>query len=215
MNVELLIVDDHPMLRNGLRDALARHPGFTIVGEASTGADAVKKTQELKPDLVVMDVVLPDISGIVATRQILEVSAGTKVIIFSSQLSRAFVDEALQAGACGYVPKSSEVEELIHATELVMSGKLYLSPQACGDILADYRRDLIDGRNHAKPFHSERERRLLQLVSKGCRNKEIASEMGISTKSIETYRARLMKKVNCTNTAELVRYAIREGIAAP
>ena len=124
------------------------------------------------------------------------------------------VDEALQAGVCGYLSKSSPLEELIHAIDLVMAGRLYLSPDVSADILEDYRKSLNEEPEPSKPFLSEREKQLLRLVAEGRRNKEIATLLSISSKSVEAYRSRVMKKLGCSSSAELVRYAIREGIAA-
>ncbi len=214
MNLKLLLVDDHPMLRHGLCGAIAQQSEFTVVGEASTGAQAVTLTRETVPDLVVMDIHLPDMSGVEATRQILAAQPAVKIIIYSSDPSRKLVDEAVQAGACGYVSKGGDLDELLLAIETVMSGKLYLSPVVATEILQDYRKGLIDGAEAPKPFLSEREKELVRLVAEGRRNKEIADELKISTKSVETYRARVMKKIGCASSAELVRYAIREGITA-
>jgi len=213
MNVKLLLVDDHPMLRHGLRQAVAQKSGFTLVGEASTAEQALKLAIEVTPDLVVMDVHLPDMNGIEATRKILSALPATKVVIFSSDPSRSLVDEALQAGVCGYLLKSGAVDELIHAIGLVMEGKLYLSPEVSAGILEDYRKGLVEGVAPAKPLLSDREKQLLRLVVSGKRNKEIAGDLGISAKSVEALRSRVMAKLGCSNSADLVRYAIREGIA--
>jgi DNA-binding NarL/FixJ family response regulator len=214
VDVRLLLVDDHPLLLRGLCQAVAQQPNLILVGEASTGAMALKLAQELTPDLVVMDLHLPDMNGIEATRQILRAQPAIKIVIFSSDTARPMVDAALQAGVCGYLSKSSALEELMRAMALVMEGKLYLSPDVSAGILADYKKTLVDGPEPSKPILSERERQLLRLVAAGRRNKEIADQMAISAKSVETYRSRLMKKLGCSGSAELVRYAIREGIAA-
>jgi DNA-binding NarL/FixJ family response regulator len=215
MNVKILLVDDHPMLRHGLRQAMTQQPRFTIVGEAAAGEPALKLAVELKPDLVVMDVHLPDMSGLEATRQILSALPATKVVIFSSDIAGAMVDEALQAGAGGYIFKQCSVEYLIHAIDEVMAGKLCLSPEVSASIVEDHQRRLVGETEPPKLALSEREKQLLRLIAEGKRNKEIATELKLSVNSIETYRSRLMKKIGCPSTAELVRFAIREGIAAP
>lgn len=215
MNVKILLVDDHTFLRSGLSSAIARQPTYTIVGEASTGAAALQLAMSSAPDLIIMDVHLPDMSGIEATRRILASRPFTKVVVFSADETRAVVDEALEAGACGYICKQSSTEEVLQALDLVLSGKLYLSPAVSAAILEDYRKQLLEAPVAAKPTLSDREKELLQLVSRGCRNKEIADHLKLSAKSVETYRSRLMKKLVCSSTAELVRYAIREGIVAP
>lgn len=209
-----MLVDDHPMTRNGARELLGRQPDFVVVGEASSGGPALKLARELRPDVVLMDVHLLGVNGIETTRQILSELPDTKVIVFSCEPAREFVDQALLAGACGYVVKTGALEELVKAIEWVMEGKLYLSPEMSAGILEDYRRGLARGPAPLKPLLSERERHLLRLVAEGRRNKEIAGQMAVSAKSVETYRSRLMKKLGYTSSAELVRYAIREGIAA-
>jgi len=214
MNAKVLLVDDHPMLRRGLREAVARQPHLTVVGEASTGALALTLARELTPDLVVMDIHLPDIDGIEVTRQMLKATPALKIVIFSAETSRPYVDQALQSGASGYLSKTRPVEEWILAIDLVMEGKPYLSPDVNAGILEDYRKSLVEGREPSKPLLSEREKQLLRLVAEGRRNKEIAARLAVSAKSVETYRSRLMKRLGCSSPAELVRYAIREGIAA-
>jgi len=214
MKAKLLLVDDHAMLRSGLRQAVSQHADLVLAGEASTGAQGLKLAQELKPDVVIMDVHMPDMNGIEVTRQILSHQPGAKIIIFSSDADRALVDEALQAGACGYLSKRGAIEELLQAIESVLAGRLYLSPDVSAGILEDYRKSLCHEGEPSKPLLSERERQLLKLVAEGGRNKEIATQLAISTKSVETYRSRLMKKLGCSSPADLVRYAIREGIAS-
>lgn len=212
MEISILVVDDHPLLRKGLCQALQQRPGFVLAGEASTGSAAVNRTLELKPDLVVMDLHLPDIGGVEATRQILAGAPTTKIVIFSGDTSRQLVDAALEAGACGYILKRSVEDELLHAIELVTAGKLYLSPEVSAGILEDYKKSLTGDSEPSKPALSVREKELLRLVCEGRRNKEIAVDMGLSPNSIETYRGRLMRKIGCASTAELVRFAIREGL---
>jgi DNA-binding NarL/FixJ family response regulator len=213
MQTKMLLVDDHPMLLHGLREALIRQPNLTLLGEASTGAMALKLLRELTPDLVVMDVHLPDASGISTARQMLEFQPSVKIIIFTGDGSRSLVDDALQAGVCGYILKGSVMEVVIQAIDVVMAGKLYLSPEVSAGLLEDHRKSLQEESKPTKPILTERERHLLRLIAEGHRNKEIATSMKLSPNSIETYRARLMKKTLCRSTAEVVRYAIREGIA--
>jgi len=216
MKVKVLLVDDHAFLRNGLKLAIAEQKTLTIVGEASTGAAALEQAANASPDLIIMDVHLPDMSGLEATRRILEIRPYAKVVVFSADEARSLVDEALEAGACGYICKQSSVEEVLEAIEIVLTGKLYLSPRVSAAILEDYRKQLVEEPEPApaQPALSDREKELLKLISNGYRNKEIADQLKISTKSAETYRSRLMKKLHCSSTAALVRYAIREGIAA-
>jgi DNA-binding NarL/FixJ family response regulator len=182
-----------------------------VVGEASTAA-AARKGVELAPDLVIMDVHLPDGSGVAATREILAALPATKVIMLSSDNNRSLVDEALHAGACGFIWKQGVASELLAAIEMVMAGRLYLSPELTAGILEDYRSGLGVKSSSAKPRLTARDKDLLKLVAEGHRNKEIAAQMLISPKSVEAYRSRLMKKLGCHSPADLVRFAIREGI---
>lgn len=206
-------MDDHPLMLDALNRVLQHQPNFTIVGEASTGEMAVKSALESKPTVVVMDNHLPAMSGIEATRQILNALPATKILVFSGDASSTRVVESLQVGACGYFLKRGTVEELILAIEDVLAGKLYLSPELSKAIAADHQKNPVSKGRPVKLALSEREKRLLRLITGGARNKEIARELNVNPHSIETYRTRLMKKLLCRGTADLVRYAIREGIA--
>lgn len=214
MGTTVFLVDDHPLLRSGVRAALEQAGSLTVVGEACTGRQAVAEVLARQPELVLMDLHLPDLNGIEATRQILAAFPGAKVLVFSGDSDRALVDSALQAGASGYLLKESVVTELLRAIKLVLSGRLYLSPEVSADIMADYRRSLGCKVSPEKPAILPRETQLLRLIAQGKRNKEIAEELGLRLNSVETYRVRLMKKLGCSSTADLVRYAIREGIAS-
>lgn len=214
-NTKIFLVDDHGMLRTGLRHAIAVRPNMTIVGESSHGGTALKLIADSNPDLIVMDIHLPDMSGIDLTRQVLGRTPMIKVIIFSGDAERAVVDKALEAGACGYVWKQGAADELMHAIETVMAGRLYLSPEVNAAVLQEYRDGLSKRQDSFKTLPSEREKKLLGLIADGQRNKEIATHLKISPKSAEAYRSRLMKKLKCPSTAELVRYAIREKIVLP
>ncbi len=216
MKINVLIVDDHPLTRAGVRQVLAQNPRFEAVYESSSGAEAIRLAPECRPDVALMDLHMPGISGIEATRSILKSCPAAKIIVLSGDADRLRVDSALQAGACGYLLKQSVLTELLIAIEQVMSGRLYLSPEISAGIISDYRRTLFDkDPGSIRPSISSREVQLLRLISNGARNKEIATELHLSPNSIETYRSRLMKKLGCTSTAALVRYAIREGIITP
>lgn len=213
MNAKLLLVDGHPMMLRGLREAVAQQPNFEVLGEASTGAMALTLTQELRPDLVLMDVHLNDMSGIFAARQIIDTQPAVKVMVFSRDGARALVDDALQSGVRGFVLKVSPVEEVMGAINMVMAGKLYVSPAVSAGIVEDHKENLRQESVPPKPVLTEREKQLLRLIAEGRRNKEIAVSLKLAPNSVETYRTRLMKKILCRSTAELVRYAIREGIS--
>jgi DNA-binding NarL/FixJ family response regulator len=212
--IKILIVDGQPALRGGIVHAMAANPVLDVVGEAATGALAIKLAGELAPDVVVLDVQLPDMDGLEVSRLIMSAHPAMKLVVFSADVTRATVEQALRIGVCGYLSKASAVEELLQAIGWVMDGRLYLSADASADIVAEYRKGLTDGPASAKPFLSERQEQLLRLIAGGRRNKEIAVQLAISIKSVEANRSRLMKKLGCASLADLVRYAIREGIAA-
>jgi DNA-binding NarL/FixJ family response regulator len=213
MNVRLLLVDDHPMMLDALARRLAEQPNYTVVGKSLTGELALNLALELKPDLVVMDVHLGNMNGIESARRILSALPGTRIVIFSSDAEDALVKEALKAGVRGYIFKQGSAEDLIRAIDEVMAGKIWLSPEVSAAIVEDDQGNLVGYPKPPKPILSPREKRLLRLISEGRRNKEIAVELELKPNSIETVRARLLKKISCRNTAEAVRYAIREGLA--
>jgi len=161
----------------------------------------------------VMDLHLPDMDGIEASRQMLNTLPALKIIIFSGDVTRPSVNAALEAGVRGYLSKNITLEELMRSVDLVMAGRLCLSAEVSAGILEDYRKSLVEPTEPSKPCLSEREKQLLRLVAAGRRNKEIAGQLAVSTKSVESYRSRVMKKLGCSSAADLVRYAIREGIA--
>ena len=203
------------MMRKGLRQAISKQPHLILVGEAASGELALELAQKLRPDLVIIGVHLLAMDGIEATRQILKALPATKILVFSNESAGARVDEALQAGAHGFIFKRRPVADLTHAIDEVMAGRLCLSPELSAAIVENYQSKLVGKLAPSKSILLPREKQLLRLISAGKRNKEIATELKLSPNSIETYRARLMKKILCRSTAELVRYAIREGIATP
>ena len=212
MKVRVLLVDDHAILRDGLRQAMALQPGLTVVGEAANGSAALELAAQLTPDLIILDIHLPDMHGIELTRKLLEKLPAAKVIVFSGDADRSLLDAALEAGACGYVLKQSATEELHRAIEMVMTGRLYFSSEISSTILEDYRRSLVGEAQPPRPTLSDRDKQVLQLVADGLRNKEIALRLNLSPKSVETYRARLMRKLGCATTPELIRFAIRQKL---
>ncbi len=214
LNMKVFLIDDHPVLRGGLRELMAKEASMSVVGEASTGAAALERVGEALPDIVVMDVHLPDMSGIEVARHLLKILPMVMIVMFSCDADRTTVDEALQAGACGYVWKQSDAEELFRAMQTVMAGKLFLSQEVSVGILEDYRNTLLGGKPNEEATVTDRERELIRLICEGRRNKEIAAQLKVSPKSTEAYRSRLMKKLGYASTAELVRYAIREGIVS-
>lgn len=210
--MNILIVDDHPLFRLGLRMALEARPDFCIVGEASTGAMAEEQVTALQPDLVLADVHLPDIQGVELAARLIRAHRGLKILMLSGDSDPALIQAALDVGACGYVLKETIVPILLHALDMTKLGKLFISPEVSAQML-EYFRGAKTKAASSDVEISDREREVLRRLSQGERNKEIAGHLGLSTKSVETYRSRLMKKLECSSPAELVRYALRTGIA--
>lgn len=214
MEVRIILADDHTILREGLRVLLAKQRDFQIVAEAANGRTAVRLTQEFLPDVVVMDVNMPDLNGIEATRQIITDNPGIKVIALSMYSEKQFVVQMLKAGAVGYMLKDSAFEELVHAINCVVKDQIYLSPSITTFVLKDYLQQSSKVDYTAFSILTDREREVLQLITEGKTTKEIASILNVSTKTIETHRQQIMKKLNVYSIAELTKYAIREGITS-
>ena len=206
---KILLVDDHSIVRQGVKLILEGEAGLEVIGEAADATEAVTKTSELNPDIVVMDIHLASFDGIEASRRILANQPDVKIIILTAETSPDTVNHALQAGVSGYVIKEAAGEELIRAIQTVLSGRFYLCPAITTALI----RAQSFHATPAAPTLTDRERELLRFISGGLRNKEIAEKLNLSIKSVEANRSRLMTKLNCTSAAELVRYAVREGIA--
>lgn len=205
--LRILIVDDHTLMCEGLRLMLAKYPGAEVVGICGDTVEGFRLAGTLRPDLVLMDVDLPDGSGIELTKRIRETYAGIKVLVLTAHLERKFATAAIEAGASGYLVKTNAISELMDAVRTVAAGGFHLSGglrEATGPV--------ADGSTRALPL---REGQVLACLLRGLRNKEIAAELELSVKTVETYRARLMKRFGCNSMAELVIHAIREGHAAP
>ena len=212
LRTRVLLADDHAVVRDGLR-ALLEHVGdFEIVGVAGNGRDAVAQALRLSPDVVVMDIAMPELDGIEATRRILEKCAGTKVLILSMYLSSEHLHRAMHAGARGYVLKESAGDEVVDAVRAVQAGKRYLSHKISETMIDDYLRDGV--RMSPLDSLSLRERDVLQLVVEGQTNNAIAAKLSLSPKTIETYRTRIMRKLKVHDTVELVKFAMRHGLTS-
>ena len=211
--LRILLVDDHTIVRHGLRLMLARLPGIQTVAEADSCLAALKQMDTHPTDLVIMDAHLPEISGVEGTRRILAQYPGVKVIMLSGDSSAALILDSLRAGALAYVTKENSPEEMARAIQAVMAGKGYFSPEVAAAI-AKYCRENVLAAAPTTPPLSERERQLLQLLVQGKRTKEMAVQLGVTAKSIEAYRSRLKAKLGCDSSAELISFAIREGVAA-
>ncbi|MFH1596820.1 MAG: response regulator transcription factor [Pseudomonadota bacterium] len=212
MKAGILLVEDHQIVREGLAALLEKQPDLKVVGQAADGRTAVRLARELRPAVVVMDISLPDLNGIDATRQILEENPGVKVIGLSVHADRLFVKGMLQAGASGYLLKYSASQELIQAIQLVLAGRIYLSPEIAGVVVEDYTYPAPDG----SPFAvlTLREREVLQLLAEGKSPREIADSLHLALKTVEGYRRHIMEKLGFTSLADLVKYAIREGLTS-
>ncbi len=210
MSGQVLIADDHPLIRQGLRTLLEQH-GFTIVGEAADGREATQLAQELAPDVAVLDLAMPLLNGLDAAREITRMSRRTKTILVTVHTADQYVLEALQAGVRGYVLKSQATAELVQAIKEVMRGGRYLSPGISEAVVQAY---LAKTDLPADPL-TPREREVLQLIAEGKTTKNIAGLLGLSVKTVESHRTRLMEKLDIRQTAGLVRYAIRRGLIQP
>lgn len=211
MSIRILLADDHEIVRDGLRGMLERRRDMSIVGEAGDGRSAVDQARELKPDVVVMDVAMPKLNGVDATIELLRWRPETKIIGLSMHPSRRVVTQMLQAGAKGYVVKTCSSDELVQAIRSVVEGKTYLSPEIAGGLVEDYVERLSGGASET-PVLSDRERQVLQLVAEGKTTKEIAADLHLSVKTVETHRHSIMEKVGIHSIAELTKYAVREGL---
>ncbi len=214
MSIRIIIADDHKIMREGLRSLIERQAGMEVVAETGDGRTAVKLSKELSPGLVVMDISMPDLNGIEATRQIVAKSPGIKVIALSMHSERHFVVEMFKAGASGYVLKDCAFEELITAIQAAVAKKRYLSPGLADIFIKDYVRLLPETELATFSSLSPREREVLQLIAEGKSTREIASALNLSTKTIETHRQQVMEKLNLHSIAELTKCAVREGLTS-
>lgn len=210
MPLDVLLADDHVLVRQALRMVLERE-GLTVRGEACDGHEAVRLAGELKPDLAVLDVAMPTLNGLDAARQIGKVSSRTRTIILTMYIDDHYVIDALRAGVRGYVIKTQAAQDLVAAIRTVTQGQLYLSPGVSAVVVDAY---LARSYAPVDPL-TLRERQVLQLVAEGKTSKEIATILALGVKSVESYRVRIMHKLEIHNTAGLVRYAIREGLVQP
>lgn len=216
MQKKVFIADDHPVLRNGIKSIFSGKPDFLIIGEAENGAEALKGISMLKPDLVIMDITMPDLNGITATKRITEEFPDIKVIILSMHSDIYHAIDAFRAGAMAYVLKDSGPEELLHAAERVSQGSKYASPAVAEELLNDFV-DVIKKEQSQDPFDSlsQREREILKLIADGSTSKEIAGKLFISISTVKSHRNHIMKKLKVNDMAALIKVAIRKGIITP
>ncbi len=214
MSLRIIIADDHRIMREGLRSLLEKQPGMEVIAEADNGRTTVQLSRKLKPDVVIMDIAMPDLNGIEATRQIVTETPGVKVTALSMLSDTKFVREMLSAGASGYLLKDSAFEELGDALHTVMKNQTYLSPKIASLVVKDYLDTILIKDSSVSPVLTNREREIIQLFAEGKTTKEIASCLYLSIKTIETHRKRIMDKLGFNNIAELTKYAIREGLTS-
>jgi len=214
MAITILIADDHKIVREGLIALLSQHPQMTVVGEAENGRQAVQLAATLRPRVVIIDIGMPELNGIEATRQIIAEVPDVKVIALSMHSDKRFVKGMLKAGAAGYLLKYCASEELISAIQRVMANRIYLSQDITGIVVEDYVQKL--GESDASAFQTltPREREVLQLLAEGRSTRQIADSLHVSVKTIEVHRKQLMDKLGLTSLADLVKYAIREGLTS-
>jgi DNA-binding NarL/FixJ family response regulator len=214
MHTRILLADDHRIIREGLRALLQKQPDMEVVEEAQDGNAAVRLTEKLRPDIVIMDIGMPDLNGIEATHQIVARVKSAKVIALSMHSDKRFVVEMLKAGASGYLLKDCAFEELVDAIRSVCAGSIYLSHRVTGVVVDEYLHSGSGGGSTAYSLLTAREREVLQLLAEGNTTKTIAYSLSVSTKTVEAHRKQIMKKLDVTSIAELTKYAIREGLTS-
>lgn len=210
--IKILLADDHKITRQGLRSLLEKEPDMEVVAEAEEGRTAVRLANELKPDVVIMDVSMPDLNGMEATRQIVNRLSAVRVIALSMHSDTLFVTEMLKSGVRGYLLKDCAFEELAGAIRSVVEGKTYLSPSISGLVVNGYLNRLSTPQTAGSEVLTDREREILQMIAEGKTTKQIALKLHISVKTVETHRRQIMNKLNIFSVAELTKYAIRKGL---
>jgi RNA polymerase sigma factor (sigma-70 family) len=212
-NIRILIADDHPIVRDGLRKLLSLEEDFEIVGEAADGREAVRMTEELSPDVVVMDITMPQLNGIDAASQIVKRTPEIGIVMLSMHCDETFLVRALAAGAQGYLLKDCAEADLLQAVRAVAGKRLFFSPTITQTLLEDYMRQMQnEGLEDSYDLLTDREKEVLQLLAEGKSNKEAASLLNVSLYTVETHRSRLMQKLNLHSTADIVLYAVRKRI---
>ena len=212
MTVTVVLADDHPIVRQGLRNLLESEPDIKVVGEAGNGIDAVEITHNLKPDVLVVDVMMPGLTGLEVVRQISQRSPGTRSIVLSMHATEAYVVSALKSGAYGYILKDTGPSELIYAVREVIKGKRYLSAPLSERIIDAFIQKVEDTQEDPYDTLTNREREILQLVVEGYTSNEIGKSLSISPRTVELHRAKVMEKLGLRNQADLIRFAIKRGI---
>jgi two-component system response regulator NreC len=214
MKTRILLADDHQIMREGLKALLGKHPTIEIIAEAENGIETLKIARQEKPDVIIMDIAMPDINGIEVTRQLKSELADIKIIALSMHSDRRFVTEILKAGASAYVLKQAAFEDLEQAIKAVMLDRTFLSADILESVVSDYVSQLSSSEYEAYRQLSDRERQVLQLLAEGNSTKEIAFKLHVSVKTIESHRQNIMNKLGIRTLAGLTKFAIREGLTS-
>lgn len=214
MSIKILVADDHGIVRQGLHSLLEKEPDMEVVGEAEDGRETLQLVRELVPDIVVMDVSMPNLGGIGATHRIVHEWPGVKVIALSIHSNRQFVIDMLQAGAVGYILKECLFDEFVQAIRTVVAGGKYLSSRITGVVVDDYVKRLSTTAESQLAVLTDRQREVLQLLAEGKSTKQIALQLNVSTKTVEWNRRQLMEKLDLHTIAELIKFAIRKGVTS-
>lgn len=213
-SIRVLLVDDHALVREGIRSLLQLHSDIDVVGEAGDGREAVQKTCELDPDVVVMDISMPSMSGIEATRQILKEKPSTRIVVLSRHDNLSYARSLLKAGALGYVSKKAVSTELAAAIRAVYTGNVFLYPSIAEAVARDYIQ-LAHSEHRMDPYErlTDREKEILKLLAEGCSSRQVANQLCLTVKTVLNHRRNIMEKLVVENTAQLIKYAIKIGLA--
>lgn len=212
MRIRIIIADDHKMVREGLRSLLEKQPDMEVIGEAENGRTMLKLVQDMSPNMIIMDVAMPDLNGIEATQKVMAKMPSVKVLALSMYSDKRFVAGMLRAGALGYLLKDCAFDELVRAVHTVIAGQIYLSPAIAEIVVKNYIHRLEKTNSSAFSVLTTREREVLQLLAEGNSAKEIAYHLNLSVKTVETYRHQIIDKLRVHSIAELTKYAIRQGL---
>jgi two-component system response regulator NreC len=217
MSIRVLIVDDHTLMRAGLQALLGIQPDIEVVGQAASGIEALRRAEELEPDIILMDISMAGLDGVQATQKIKSTQPGTKIIALTMHEDESVVRGVLKAGASGYVLKRGAEDELLVAIRAVHRGEAFIHPSLTQSFIDDYLEDTPDSASFREPEIplTPRELEVLSLIARGYKNQEIAGELVISVKTVETHKANIKEKLNIRSQAELVRYALRKGLLVP